>query len=179
MIERLRASNEWKFAGVLPRADCALTVAWWTLLILRGLLPAFFAIAMGRLVGAVQQGGDLVPPLGLVGTVFVLLQVLSPVHQAVGANLGSRIAAWLYDQLTTACVRPPGVGHLENPKLTSDLIMARDFDLGISGPPMSISMDFIAGGLVEMIGGIASAVVLASYTWWAPFLLAGAWLATN
>jgi ABC-type multidrug transport system fused ATPase/permease subunit len=57
--------------------------------------------------------------------------------------------------------------------------MARDFDLGISGPPMSISMDFIAGGLVEMIGGIASAVVLASYTWWAPFLLAGAWLATN
>jgi ATP-binding cassette, subfamily B, bacterial len=179
MIERLRASNEWKFAGVLPRADCALTVAWWTLLILRGLLPAFFAIAMGRLVGAVQQGGDLVPPLGLVGTVFVLLQVLSPVHQAVGANLGSRIAAWLYDQLTTACVRPPGVGHLENPKLTSDLIMARDFDLGISGPPMSISMDFIAGGLVEMIGGIASAVVLASYTWWAPFLLAGAWLATH
>jgi ATP-binding cassette, subfamily B, bacterial len=134
---------------------------------------------MGRLVGAVQQGGDLVPPLGLVGTVFVLLQVLSPVHQAVGANLGSRIAAWLYDQLTTACVRPPGVGHLENPKLTSDLIMARDFDLGISGPPMSISMDFIAGGLVEMIGGIASAVVLASYTWWAPFLLAGAWLATH
>ena len=179
MIERLRASNEWKFAGVLPRADCALTVAWWTLLILRGLLPAFFAIAMGRLVGAVQQGGDLVPPLGLVGTVFVLLQVLSPVHQAVGANLGSRTAAWLYDQLTTACVRPPGVGHLENPKLTSDLIMARDFDLGISGPPMSISMDFIAGGLVEMIGGIASAVVLASYTWWAPFLLAGAWLATH
>jgi ATP-binding cassette, subfamily B, bacterial len=179
MIERLRASNEWKFAGVLPRADCALTVAWWTLLILRGLLPAFFAIAMGRLVGAVQQGGDLVPPLGLVGTVFVLLQVLSPVHQAVGANLGSRTAAWLYDQLTTACVRPPGLGHLENPKLTSDLIMARDFDLGISGPPMSISMDFIAGGLVEMIGGIASAVVLASYTWWAPFLLAGAWLATN
>jgi ATP-binding cassette subfamily B protein len=179
MIERLRASNEWKFAGVLPKADSALTVAWWTLIILRGLLPALFAIAIGRLVGAVQQGGDLAVPLGLVGTVFVLLQVLAPLHQAVGANLGSRTAAWLYDQLTIACVRPPGMGHLENPKLTSDLTMARDFDLGISGPPMSISMDFIAGGLVEMIGGIASAVVLASYAWWAPLLLAGAWLATH
>jgi ATP-binding cassette, subfamily B, bacterial len=179
MIERLRASNEWKFAGVLPKADSALTVAWWTLLILRGLLPALFVIAMGRLVGAVQQGGDLAVPLGLVGTVFVLLQVLAPLHQAVGANLGSQTAAWLYDQLTTACVRPPGMGHLENPKLASDLTMARDFDLGISGPPMSISMDFIAGGLVEMIGGIASAVVLASYAWWAPLLLAGAWLATH
>ena len=156
-----------------------LTVAWWTLLILRGLLPALFAIAMGRLVQAVQQGGDLAAPLGLVGTVFVLLQVLSPIHQAVGANLGSRTAAWLYDQLTTACVRPPGMGHLENPKLTTDLTMARDFDLGITGPPMSISMDFIAGGLVEMIGGLASAVVLAGYAWWAPLLLAGAWLATH
>jgi ATP-binding cassette, subfamily B, bacterial len=179
MIERIRARDEWKFAGALPQADRALTVAWWTLLILRGLLPALFAIAMGGLIGAVQRGGDLAPPLGLVGVVFVLLQVLSPIHQAVGANLGSRSAAWLYDQLTVACVRPPGMGHLENPKLTNDLTMARDFDLGITGPPMSISMDFIAGGLVEMIGGLASAVVLAYYAWWAPVLLAGAWLATH
>jgi len=34
---------------------------------------------------------------------FILLQVLPPVHQVVGANLGSRTAAWLYDQLTAAC----------------------------------------------------------------------------
>src|SRR6266481_1334717 len=57
--------------------------------------------------------------------------------------------------------------------------MARDFDLGITGPPLSISMDFIAAGLVEMVGGLASAVVLAAYAWWAPILLAGAWLATH
>src|SRR6185295_10832066 len=142
-------------------------------------LPALFAIAMGGLVQAVQQGESLAAPLGLVGIVFVLLQVLSPIHQAVGANLGSRTAAWLYDRLTTACVRPPGMGHLENPKLTTDLTMARDFDLGITGPPMFISMDFIAGGLVEFIGGLASAVVLAGFAWWAPLLLAGAWLATH
>src|SRR5260221_16933 len=71
------------------------------------------------------------------------------------------------------------MGHLESPRLSSALAMARDFDLGISGPPMSISMDFIAGGLVEMVGGLASAVVLAGYAWWAPLLLAGAWLATH
>jgi ATP-binding cassette subfamily B protein len=179
VMDRLRARDEWKFAGVLRQADLSLSVAWWTLLVLRGVLPALFAIAMGGLVQAVQQGENLAQPLGLVGIVFVLLQVLSPIHQAVGANLGSRTAAWLYDRLTTACVRPPGMGHLENPKLTTDLTMARDFDLGITGPPMFISMDFIAGGLVEFIGGIASAVVLAGYAWWAPFLLVGAWLATH
>src|SRR5216117_2112797 len=134
---------------------------------------------MGGLVGAVERGGGLAAPLGVVGVVFILLQVLSPMHHAVGANLGSRTAAWLYDRLTIACVRPPGMGHLENPKLTNDLTMARDFDLGITGPPMFISMDFIAGGLVELVGGLASAVVLAAYAWWAPLLLAGAWLATH
>jgi ATP-binding cassette subfamily B protein len=105
--------------------------------------------------------------------------VLSPVHQALGANLGSRTAAWLYDRLASACVGPPGMGHLENPELASDLAMARDFDLGISGPPLAISMDFIASGLVELFAGLASALLLFGYAWWAPPLLAGAWLATH
>ena len=109
----------------------------------------------------------------------MLLQVLSPIHQAVSANLGDRTAAWLYDRLTEACVRPPGIGHLEDPTLTGDLTVARDFDLGMTGPPLAISMDFIANGMVEMTGGIASAVILARYAWWAPLVLAGAWVATH
>lgn len=180
MIETLRARDDWKFAGVLSRADRALAGLWWVVLVLRGLLPALFAIAMGQLVGAIEGGsGELTAPLALVGVVFVLLQVLSPIHEALGTNLGSRTAAWLYDQLAIACVSPPGMGHLENPELTNDLTMARDFDLGISGPPLSISMDFIASGLVELLAGLASAVLLFGYAWWAPLVLGGAWLATH
>ena len=179
MFDRLKARPEWKFFGVLLKADRPLAIAWWAALALRGLLPALFAIAMGALVGSVQRGNPLGPPLLAVGTVFVLLQITPPFHHAVGTNLGSRVAAWLYDQLTIACVTPPGMGHLEDPRLTTDLAMARDFDLGISGPPMSISMDFIASGLVEMAAGLLSALVLAAYAWWAPILLAGAWLATH
>jgi ATP-binding cassette subfamily B protein len=176
---RLRDRNEWKFCSVLPRADRRLTAAWWSLLALRGVIPAIFAIVMGWLVAAVQHGDSLSLPLAWVGITFVLLQVLPPIHQAVGANLGDRTAAWLYDRLTDACVRPPGMGHLEDPALASDLTVARDFDLGMTGPPLAISMDFIAGGLVELVAGAASAVVLAAYAWWAPLLLAGAWLATH
>jgi ABC-type multidrug transport system fused ATPase/permease subunit len=127
----------------------------------------------------VQRGGSLAGPLTFAGAVFILLQILTPIHQAISANLGDRTAAWLYDRLTEACVRPPGMGHLEDPRLTSDLTVARDFDLGMTGPPLSISMDFIAGGMVEMIGGISCAAVLFAYAWWAPILLAGAWLATH
>jgi ABC-type multidrug transport system fused ATPase/permease subunit len=179
VLQRLTERKEWKFFGVLPKADPALALAWWTALLLRGVLPAAFAIAMGVLVAAVQHGSPLAGPLVFVGLIFVLLQVLSPIHQAVSSNLGDRAAAWLYDRLTEACVRPPGMGHLEDPALTGDLTVARDFDLGMTGPPLAISMDFIATGMVEMIGGVASAVILAGYSWWAPILLAGAWLATH
>src|SRR5258708_709323 len=138
MIERLRGSDQWQFFGILLQADRTLAVAWWAVLVLRG---------------AVERGADLVAPLALAGALFLPLQVLAPIHQAISANLGSRTAAWLYDRLTSACVRPPGMGHLEDPKLTSDLTMARDFDLGITGPPLAISMDFIAGGRLEMVRG--------------------------
>jgi ATP-binding cassette, subfamily B, bacterial len=174
-----RERDEWKFFGVLPKADPVLASAWWLVLLLRGALPAVFGIAMGVLVSAVQNGQGLGVPLALAGTVFVLLQVLGPIHQAIGANLGDRTAAWLYDRLTAACVRPRGMGHLEDPKLTSDLTVARDFDLGMNGPPLSMSMDFIASGLVEILGGIASMIVLAKYSWWAALLLGGAWIATH
>ena len=33
--------------------------------------------------------------------------------------------------------------------------------------------------MVEMIGGVASALILVGYSWWAPIVLAGAWLATH
>jgi len=179
VLQRLTERKEWKFFAVLPKAAAGLAAAWWMALLLRGVLPAAFAIAMGVLVGAVQRGDPLVGPLTFAGAVFVLLQVLGPIHQAVSANLGDRTAAWLYDRLTKACVRPPGMGHLEDPTLTNDLTVARDFDLGMTGPPLSISMDFIATGMVEMIGGAASAAILAAYAWWAPIVLAGAWLATH
>jgi len=179
VLRRLIERKEWKFFTVLPRADRGLAIAWWTALLLRGALPAAFAVAMGVLVGAVQRGESLITPLAYVSAIFVLLQVLNPIHQAVSANLGNRAAAWLYDRLTEACVRPPGMAHLEDPALTSDLTVARDFDLGMTGPPLSISMEFIASGMVEMIGGIASAVILVAYAWWAPLVLAGAWMATH
>jgi len=178
-MSRLRKRAEWQFFTVLPKADRRLATLWWAVLIARGVLPAGFAIATGVLVSAVQAGRGLVGPLVLTGVVFVALQVLSPIHTAVSNNLGDRTAAWLNDRLAATCVAPPGLGHLEDHELTADLTVARDFDLGMTGPPLFISMDFIAGGLVELLGGLASAVVLAGFHWWAPIVLGGAWLSTH
>ena len=164
---------------LLPQASYGLTVLWWFLLISRGTLPALFVVAMGLLVGAVQNSESLLLPLVLVGGMFALVQLLSPLHLMVSQNLGSRMAAFLYDRLSEACLEPQGMGHLENPDVTKDLAMARDFDLGISGPPLNVSMDFIAAGLVEMVAGLVATSLLFGYTWWAPLVIGGAWLMTH
>ena len=179
MIQRVTGRKEWMFFAALPQADSVLAAAWWTAVVLRGVLPAVFAIAMGALVAAVQRGESLTPSLAVVGAAFVLLQVLTPIQTAISLNLGDRTAAFLYDRLTAACVRPAGMGHLEDPSLTADMTAARDFDLGMTGPPLSYSMDFIAGGLVGMLTGVIAAVVLAGFAWWAPIVLGGAWLSTH
>jgi ATP-binding cassette, subfamily B, bacterial len=179
VLGRLAERQELRLAAALWRADRPMAVGWWGLLAARGLLPAGFAVAMGVLVAAVERGSGLAAPLLAVAVVFVLMQVLGPLHTALSANLGDRTAAWLYDEMTGACVAVPGIGHLEDPVLAADLQVARDFDRGMTGPPLSISMDFIAGGLVDMVAGIAQACVLFGFTWWAPPVLAGGWLATH
>src|SRR3984893_10136888 len=103
MLKRLRERNELKFFGVLPQADGRLAFVWWLVLLLRGVLPAVFAIAMGALVGGVQRGVARTGPFVLTGVVFVLLQVLFPFQTAVSHNLGDMTASWLYFRLTRAC----------------------------------------------------------------------------
>jgi len=176
---RTRERQELRLAAALSRADRPMAAGWWSLLAVRGLLPAAFSIATGVLVGAIQHHGDLAVALTVVGVLFIGLQVLGPLHTALSANLGDRTSAWLYDELTSACVAVPGIGHLEDPDLAADLQVARDFDRGMTGPPLSVSMDFIAGGLVDMVAGLAQACVLFGFAWWAPPVLAGAWLGTH
>ena len=62
-LESTRSSAEWRFLGVLPRSSRGLATAWWTLIAVRGALPAIFTLAMGALVGAVQ--GPLSQLVGL------------------------------------------------------------------------------------------------------------------
>jgi ATP-binding cassette subfamily B protein len=179
VLARVRERQELRLAAALWHADRPMAVGWWGLLAARGLLPAGFAVATGALVAAVERGSGLAAPLVTVAVVFTLMQVLGPVHTTLSANLGDRTAAWLYDELTGACVAVPGIGHLEDPELAADLQVARDFDRGMTGPPLSISMDFIAGGLVNMVAGLAQACVLFGFAWWAPPALAAGWLATH
>ncbi|MEE2037684.1 ABC transporter ATP-binding protein [Nocardiopsis sp. CT-R113] len=175
----LKARREWVFFGTLWRSHRRLTAVWWALILFQGVLPAGFVVAVGSLIGAVADGSPLLAPLLLIGVVFVLMQVTTPLHNQVGSLLGEHVSDRLHDRLLVAAGTPEGLAHLENREHMDELTAARDFDLGMTGPPLHMSMGFIAGGLVEAIAGLAQAVVLAAYAWWAPLLVGGAWLSTH
>src|SRR4051812_49588550 len=102
MIRRLTATNEWTFFSVLPKADRLLTIGWWTALLLRGVLPALFAIATGALIAAVQSGGGVARPPIVTRGLFVVVPILPPGPQAVSAEPRDRHPAGVYHPPTPA-----------------------------------------------------------------------------
>ena len=176
---RLRRSAEWRLLALFPRADPVRTAAWWALVFIRGLLPATFTIAVGLLVGVVQHGGNPTTALVIVGTVFVAMNALGPLHETVSAELGALTGALIHDRLMRACIEPSGLAHLERPDLADELSRARSFDLGQVGPPLEASVPRIGSGFAEILGGVAQGLVLLGYAWWAPILVASAWIATH
>jgi ATP-binding cassette subfamily B protein len=171
--------EEWQFFTELPRASMVLSTAWWALIALRGLMPALFTVCSGWLVGAVIGGRAVTVPVLYLGLVFVLLQVLPQFSVQVAANLGDRLTARLNAVLLEATTSPAGIAHLESPELTDDLTLARDYELGLSGPPMSVAIGFIGGGLVDLLAGAIQACLLFSYAWWAPLTIVFAWGCTH
>ena len=77
----------------------------------RSVLPPVFAVATGAVVGAVQEGRRR-PGHSSRSAWCYRVAGVGPLHQAVGENLGNRMSAWLYDELTDRVLlaaghRPP------------------------------------------------------------------------
>ena len=173
-------SAEWQLVfRVLPRAQRGLAAAWWVLVLVRSLLPAGLVIATGALIGAVSDGHRPGTSLAAVALTSIGILVLSPVHNSVSANLGAHTGADLHRRLMRATAAPAGIAHLEEPSLADDFALAREFDVGITAPPIRVCMPFVANGLVEVGSGLATALVLAGFIWWAPLVLIAGWLATH
>ncbi len=179
LLSRLRAHPQIIFFRTVYRAAGGLTTMWWTLLILGAVLPALFAVVSGSVVDALESNRPLGTVLAAAGVLFVAIQVVSPLQQVVGQLLGRRTADHLNHRLIEATTGPPGISHLEDPERADDLSMARDFDLGVTGPPIFIAMGFIASGMQPLLGGLAAAVVLLGFSWWAPLVLLAGWGSTH
>jgi ABC-type multidrug transport system ATPase subunit len=131
---------------------------------------------MGNLITTVQRRGAVDGSLVVVGLLFVTMQTLPPVHAAISANLAQKMITYLHDLLLEASLTPAGIAHLERPEIMDLLTQARDFDLGITGPPLRASLPRVADGFVEIGGGTALCCLLFGFRWWAPFLAGFGWV---
>jgi ATP-binding cassette, subfamily B, bacterial len=147
--------------------------------LLRSVLPGVLVVATGALIASVSSSHRPGWPLATVAASSILILILSPVHDAVSTNLGGRVGADLHRRLLAAAITPPGIAHLEEPELADDFTLARDFDLGITAPPVRVCMPFVANGIAELGSGVACSLILFWYRWWAPLILIGSWLTTH
>ena len=160
MVQRVRKSAEYQFLLLLTRVDGRLGGAWWLLILLRAVLPAVFALSMGSLITAVNDGQQVGASLYALGGLFIAMQTLPPLHAAISANLAAKTSTYLHDLLLEASLVPAGIAHLERPEINDQLAQARDFDLGITGPPLTASLPRIADGFVEVGGGVGLVCLL-------------------
>jgi ATP-binding cassette, subfamily B, bacterial len=98
ILADLRTRPATRFFVTITRGVPGFAVAWWSVLLVRALVPAGLAVATGVLVGRVQSGGSLTGPLVAFGVVFVLSQVGPPLHQVVGMLLGHHVSNVLNDR---------------------------------------------------------------------------------
>jgi ATP-binding cassette, subfamily B, bacterial len=166
-------------AGANFRASPKLAVLWWAMVFLRAAAPAVLTLGLGALVRAITNGDSINVPLVFVSGCFAFLSIAGPLHTQFGAILGDRTSGYLQAKLTEACTTPTGIAHLERPGLAGELVAARDFDMGMMGPPISVSMGFVAAGMVELLSGAAQAIALATVMWWAAPIVAAAWISSH
>jgi ABC-type multidrug transport system fused ATPase/permease subunit len=163
----------------LWRSAPRLATSWALLVTAQALLPVGLVAVTGRVVTSVQTGAGLGPWMVALGLLFAAVHATPPFLLEISQNLGDRTAAALHSRILRAAVQPPGLAHLEGAETADKLIRARDFDLALSGPPLSVAMGLIATGLVTLVTGIGMCLVLITYVWWAAPIVAAGWLATH
>jgi ATP-binding cassette subfamily B protein len=169
---------------LLPQASVWGTIALAVQVVASGLLPLAFVLASGALIAAVGGGPSTLPgvhsawaAVWAMAAASILLRVGLPYLGPVTDRLAYRVELLLRERMLQAVLLPPTLAHLEDPGLADELAQAR----AVTTEPIQITQ------VIAMLAGIASsrlvivgsAVILGTWHWWAPLLLAAAWLFSN
>ena len=129
MLARMRERMNGSSSACLPKGDRLLAIAWWVMLVLRGVLPAVFAIATGVLVGACRpcdcrsrrpersrRGRQTSSPARSPSSAaFRLLQGAHALSQGGKRKPRDRTPRG-FMTADGGMRRPPGMGHLDEPE---------------------------------------------------------------
>ena len=169
---------------LLPRADPWGTVGLVLQILATGLLPITFILISGALVGAASGQPSILPgvhnawiALGVMTAISLVSRLGLPFLTPLVDRLAYRLELLLRERMLQAVLLPPTIAHLEDPGLADELAQAR----AVATEPVQITqvigmLSSIASSRLTIIGSV---LMLAEWRWWAPVVIAGAWIFSN
>jgi ABC-type multidrug transport system fused ATPase/permease subunit len=162
----------WALVRLFFGVHRSLTVALLGSTLLNGALTPTLALATGELAAAVEQRRSALPALIAVGVVFALQRLLWPVQHVVLATLGRRVDESLTARVMAAVASPPGLAHVEDPRVLDSMAKAQGALDGST--PGGAAGGFAAVWSQRLQGALSLALVL-SWHWWAALGLLAAY----
>ena len=162
-------------------------VAWFGALVLVvGLLPTVVILLTGELIAVIPNAVEQVPnSAGFTPAVLALFALI--IALALLALLGEVLAQLaraidvlftleVHDRVARVTLGAPGLAPLDDPVLADELQAIQDAHRRGVLMRTAASLSNVA---TTRLRGIGAFVVLLGFAWWAPLVLAAAWLLTN
>jgi ATP-binding cassette subfamily B protein len=137
--------------------------------VVSGALTPVLTIATGALVGAVEAGRSAVPALAAVGAVFLLERLLGPVDALATGALARRVDERLTERLMASVAGPPGLAHVEDPKVLDAVAKAQG---ALQGTNPAWAVYALRGVWAQRLQGVLSLAIVFSWRWWAALAIA-------
>jgi ATP-binding cassette, subfamily B, bacterial len=149
-------------------------------------LPNIVLIAAGRLVGDIPAaarsglsspaGHRMIEGVAITGAAYAAALLLGPLQSALSSVVKWRLVYRTQDRLIGAVCGPPGIGHLEDPKVLDDLAMAQGqlVTQQTADAPMTLALV-----VSNRAGGLIACAVLASWRWWLGLGMLLMWVAVR
>ncbi len=139
-------------------------------------------IAVGTLLNAIVRGEGVSGPttwgvLAVVAAIFLVQRVVFPFLGPAVESLEHRLTLLVRERVMAPLLRPATISHLEDPEVADEVRQAQ-----LVGSE-NFSAQQALGSLNELgaarLTALACAVMLSRWRWWAPLLLAFAWLVSR
>jgi len=169
----------WETSQPLSFAVAGYTIA-------ASVLPNLVLIAAGHLVGSIPAAADhglgspaghrLIVALAITGVAYAAALVLGPVQSSLSSVVKWRLVYRTEDRLIAAVSGPPGIAHLEDPKVLDDLALAQGQLTGQMPADAPMTLALVVS---NRISGLLACAVLASWRWWLGLGMLVMWMAVR
>ncbi len=136
-------------------------------------------LAVGYLLNALVDNGGVVDhsawiALGAVAAIFVVQRCLFPFLGPAVESLEHRLTLLVRERVMAPLLRPSTISHLEDPRIADELRQAQQVGSENFSAQQALGAFTDIGG--ARLAALGAAVLLSRWHWWAPIVLAGAWL---